>query len=188
MTKLKVFSYSTLCELKFQRGTAAEVAEIMKQGGADLAISGAPPGSWERIDAWPLFTEGYGLLVNARHRLGDRTQASIDDLRQERLLTRTYCEQSGQLASQLRSLGLACGHGHDVSSERDLISLLENDMGVAIAPRSTSVPDTVRSVTIDALDLQRTVNLYAVSGRPRSAATTTLIKQLRAADWARNLA
>lgn len=175
-------------ELKFQRGTAAEIAEIMKQGGADLAMASAVSGSWERIDAWPLFTEGYGLLVNARHRLGDRTHASIDDLRQERLLTRTYCEQCEQLAGQLRSLGLAGVHGHDVSSERDLISLLENDMGVAIAPRSTSVPDTVRRVTIDALELQRTVNLYAVAGRPRSAAATTLMKQLRAADWARNLA
>jgi len=50
------------------------------------------------------------------------------------LLSRTYCELAEPLAAQLRSLGLAAAHGHEVASERDLISMLEGGMGVAIAP------------------------------------------------------
>ena len=170
-------------ELKFLRGTAAEIAEIMKQGNADLAISGPMATSWERFDAWPLFTESFALLVSAQHRLADRAAAGIDDLRQERLLIRTYCELAEQLAAQLRSHGLAVVHGHEVSSERDLISLLESNMGVAFVPRSTSVSEALRRLPIDALELKRTVYLYTVAGRPRSAAAATLMKQLQAADW-----
>ena len=174
-------------ELKFLRGTADEIAEIMKQGDADLAISGPMTASWERFDAWPLFTESFALIVNSGHRLADRVEIEIDDLRQERMLTRIYCEQAEQLAAQLRSHGLAGVHGHEVSSERDLMSLLESKMGIAIVPRSTSVSEALRHVPINGLDLKRTVYLYAVAGRPRSAATATLMRQLQAADWSKSL-
>ncbi len=174
-------------ELKFLRGTADEIAEIMKQGDADLAISGPMTASWERFDGWPLFTESFALIVNSGHRLADRVEIEIDDLRQERMLTRIYCEQAEQLAAQLRSHGLAGVHGHEVSSERDLMSLLESKMGIAIAPRSTSVSEALRHVPINGLDLKRTVYLYAVAGRPRSAAAATLMRQLQAADWSKSL-
>jgi DNA-binding transcriptional LysR family regulator len=175
-------------ELKFLRGTADEIAEIMKQGDADLAISGPIGASWERLDARPLFSERFALIVNAEHRLAKRETIDIDDLRQERLLSRTYCELAEPLAAQLRSLGLPTAHGHEVSSERDLIALLENNMGIAIAPRSTTVTPALRRLTVDELELERTVYLYAVAGRPRAAPAAILMKQLQAADWPRILA
>jgi DNA-binding transcriptional LysR family regulator len=174
-------------ELKFLRGRADEIAEIMKQGDADLAISGPIGASWERFDARPLFSEHFALLVSAGHRLAGRDSVDIDDLRQERLLSRTYCEMAEPLAAQLRSLGLPIAHGHEVASERDLISLLESNMGVAIAPRSTTVTPALRRLTVDKLDLERTVYLYAVAGRPRAAPAATLMKQLQAADWSQVL-
>ena len=174
-------------ELKFLRGTADEIAEIMKQGDADLAISGPIAASWERFDARPLFTERFALFVNAGHRLASRETVDIDDLRQERLLSRTYCELAEPLAAQLRSLGLATAHGHEVSSERDLISLLEGNMGIAIAPRSMTTTAALKRLTVDKLELERTVYLYAVAGRPCSAPAAILMKQLRAADWSQIL-
>jgi DNA-binding transcriptional LysR family regulator len=175
-------------ELKFLRGTADEVAEIMKQGNADLAISGPIAASWDRLDARPLFTERFGLFFSVRHRLANSERVDIDDLRQERLLSRTYCELAEPLAAQLRALGLATTHGHEVASERDLISLLESNMGVAIAPRSTTITPALKRLKIDKLELERTVYLYAVAGRPRTAAAATLMKQLQAADWSGILA
>lgn len=174
-------------ELKFLRGSADEVAEIMKQGDADLALAGSPSASWDRLDARPLFTERYALLVNMGHRLADHEAFDIDELRQERLLSRTYCEQVEPLAAQLRGLGIPMTSGHEVSSERDLICLLEGNMGVAIAPRSTILTPALKRLAIDKLELERTVYLYAVAGRPRSAAATLLMKQLQAADWQRML-
>jgi len=99
------------------------------------------------------------------------------------LLSRTNCELAEPLAAQLRSLGLAATHGLEVSCERDLISLLEGGMGVAITPRSTTVTPALKRLAVDKLELERTVYLYAVAGRPRSALAAIPIKQLQAADW-----
>ena len=174
-------------ELKFLRGTGNEIADFMKQGDADLAIGGPMAESWDRLDAWPLFTEGFALIVNVEHRLASRTSVEVDDLRQERLLTRSYCELQEQLAARLRSQNLTESHSHEVMSERDLMSLLDGNFGVAIAPRSASIATSLRRVPVTTLDLTRTVYLYSVVGRPRSGPAATLMKQLQAADWARIL-
>jgi DNA-binding transcriptional LysR family regulator len=174
-------------ELSFLRGTAPEIAEIMKQGDADLAISGPMAAAWDRFDAWPLFSERFALIVNSSHRLARRSSVGFEDLRQERLLSRAYCEHVDQLAAVLRSQAASDMHGHDVSSERDLISLLENNMGIAIAPCSCALPETLRRLPIDTLEITRIVYLYVVAGRPRAAPAATLMKQLQAADWSRIL-
>lgn len=174
-------------ELKFLRGTADEVSEILKQGEADLAISGPVTAAWGRLDAWPLFSEGFALFASAKHRLAGHPTVKLDDINQERLLVRTYCEQNAQLSALLRSRNVKIATSHEVSSERDLVSLLECNLGLAIAPRSTAVPATLRKIAIDTMDLQRTVYLYAVAGRPRSAPATLLMKQLQAADWSKRI-
>ena len=50
-------------------------------------------------------------------------------------------------------------------------------------PQSAVSSGRLRGISVIGLDLSRTVYLYAVSGRQRSAAATGLIKLLRAADW-----
>jgi len=174
-------------ELKFLRGSAAEVVEIMKQGDADLAVAGPIAAAWDRFDAWPLFTEGFALFASARHRLAARRSVKLEDLHHEKLLTRTYCEQMEQLGALLRTRKIAVATGHVVTSERDLVALLESDLGIAIAPRGTSAPETVCRKPVDDLELTRTVYLYAVAGRPRSSAAATLMKQLQAADWSKSI-
>ncbi len=170
-------------ELKFLRGTADEIAEIMKQGDADLAISGPIGTSWDRFDARLLFTERFALFVNDKHRLANRVAIDIDELPQERSLWRTYCEMAEPLAAQLRSLGHSAPNSHEVATGQDLQALLEGNMGVAIAPCCTQMSPTVKRLNVNKLDLERTVYLYVVAGRPRSAAAATLMKQLQAADW-----
>ena len=131
-------------ELKLLRGTAAEVVEFLKKGEAELAVAADIGEEWDRLDRWPLFTERFQLLVNARHRLASLTAISVEDLRQERFLRSAHCERAEQLASLLRSHDLDLDHGHEVTSERDLITLLEADFGVAFAPRSMPCPNTLK--------------------------------------------
>ena len=172
-------------ELKFLRGTAAEVAEIMKRGEADVAIAGPMRESWDRLDVKPLFTEGFVLIVPAQHRFAAQESVTIDVLQHERLLIRTYCEMAEPLAASLRSDALLNAAGHEVTSERDLITLLEGEMGIAIVPKSTTISKHLRRVAIEALEISRTVYLYTVAGRPRQAAAATLTRQLQAADWSK---
>jgi hypothetical protein len=40
-----------------------------------------------------------------------------------------------------------------------------------------------KQLELDGMTIERTVYVYAVAGRQRSTAASTLIKMLRAADW-----
>jgi DNA-binding transcriptional LysR family regulator len=172
-------------ELKFLRGSGIEIAEKLKQGDADLGIAGPLDESWARFDVWPLFTESFSLVVHARHRLAGRSTADLDELMQERLLLRPYCEQAEQLAALLRSHKINSAHTHELSSERDLLSLLEANIGVAVVPCSIAIPETLTRLPITELPLNRTVFLYAVAGRARGGPASTFMKQLNSADWSR---
>ncbi len=172
-------------ELKFVRGTAAEISEILKAGDADLALAGPMSEPWERLDARTLFSEPFVLIVPAGHRLASLTRVSLEAVVQERLLLRTYCEMSAAITSRLSNEGMTGTHNHQVASDQDLLSLLENKIGVALAPQSTAISTKLRRIPVADLGVSRAVTMYSVAGRPRSAPASALMKQLLAADWQR---
>lgn len=171
-------------ELRFARGTSVEVAELLKRGEAEVAIAGPLGDHWDRLDAWPLFSEAYVLAVSKNHGLSKQIMAvAPTELINERLLCRTYCENLKELTDFLEENGGLPKAQHKVSSEHDLVALLEADLGIGIAPRSSAQSSNVVFLSIDGLEVTRTVSVYGVAGRQRSAAASTLIKMLRAADW-----
>ena len=174
-------------EFHILRGSGPEIAEFLKSGEAELAIASEIGDDWERLDSFPLFTEGFLLAVGNTHHLAERKSIEIDDLRQERLLVRAYCEQAEQLSAFLLGRGIDIGHCHKVPSERDLMTLLDAEMGVAIIPRSASCTPTLVRVPINDFELSRTVHLYSVAGRLRTPIATAIMKLLRNADWSRRL-
>jgi DNA-binding transcriptional LysR family regulator len=172
-------------EMKILRGTAAEVVELLKKGDAEVAVAGALEDAWERVDKWPLFTERFGLIVNAQHPLAASAQVHVDDLKEQRFLRRPYCEDATQASALLSSHGVDPERGHDVASDEDLIALVEADFGVALVPRSLRLPAALKLVPVDQLELSRTVYVYGVAGRQRTAVAAAMLKMLRAADWSR---
>ena len=122
-------------------------------------------------------------MLNAKHPLASRSDIDINELRRERWLRRIYCEQFEQAMSLIRGHDLNVDQGYELTSERDLISLLEADLGIAFVPRSTSWPETLKQLPVKGVELRRTVYLYSVAGRQRTAAASAVLKMLRAADW-----
>ena len=169
-------------EVKLLRGTSPEIVGLLKSGEADLAIAAELEG-WERLDRWALFTEEFGLMLNSKHPLASRSDIDIDALRRERWLRRIYCEHFEQAMSLIQSHDLDVDQGYELTSESDLITLLEADLGIAFAPRSTSCPETLKLLPVKGLELRRTIYLYGVAGRQRTAAASAVLKMLRAADW-----
>ena len=170
-------------EFRFLRGLSEEVGEYLKKGEAELGIAAELGSDWDRLDTWPLFTEDFYLVVNRRHPLADRDTVGFDDLRTEQWLSRSYCEHSDRLGRSLREHGVAVDRSHEISSERDLIELLEADIGVAVVPHTVSLPDTLKRTSVEGLDSRRTVHLYGVAGRQRTAVASAVMRMLRGADW-----
>lgn len=174
-------------EFRFLRGDSRQVGEFLKNGEAELGIAAELGSDWERLDVWPLFTEGFELVVNAQHALAKRDQVEFEDLRSEQLLSRGYCEHADRINESLREHGLDVDHRHEISSERDLIDLLEADIGVAVMPHTAKTPKTLKRTSLDGLDARRTVHLYGVAGRERTAVGAVVMRILRGADWQRFL-
>ena len=168
-------------ELRFLRGTSREVGDFLKKGEAELGIAAEIDEAWDRLDVWPLFTENFELVVGDGHRLAGRSSIELEDLRSEQLLARTFCEHARRISASLREHGIE--HGHEISSERDLIELVEADIGVAMVPHTSPLPETLTRATVTGLDARRTVNLYGVAGRQRTAVANAVMRMLRGADW-----
>src|SRR5262249_34989294 len=169
-------------ELKFFRGSAAEIADQLKRGDSELAVAGPLGTGWERLDAWPLFEEGYELAAHRGHPVAMRNAIKFDDVARLRLIARPYCEQADDLAAALKAQGIDHKAGDHVLSDHDLVALLQANVGVSIMPES-AVGDDLARLPIDGLMLRRAVALYAVAGRERTPAAAALTRLLRAADW-----
>ncbi|WGD49945.1 LysR family transcriptional regulator [Bradyrhizobium sp. CB1650] len=170
-------------ELRFLRGSSREVGDFLKKGEAELGIAADIDEAWERLDIWPLFTETFELVVNREHRLAERSTIELDDLRSEQLLSRTFCEHSRRISASLREHGIDVDRGQEIASEHDLIELVEADIGVAMVPHTSPVPETLKRTAVAGLDARRTVSLYGVAGRQRTAVANAVMRLLRGADW-----
>lgn len=172
-------------EFAFLRGNAEETMQRLKTGDCELAVAASLPGDWERLDSYPLFSEGYRLAVELAHAYAMRNAVTITDIVGQRLLPRAYCEQAENLGIVLAPHGLRRQTGDEIASDQDLFALIEAGLGVAIVPESALPAGRLRGLEVIGLDLRRIVSVYTVAGRQRNLAASTLVKLLRAADWAR---
>jgi len=170
-------------ELRFLRGPIEQVVEWLKRGDAEVAVAGPLAESWDRLDAWPLFTERLCLAVSVDHPLAARDSVEAAELADERLLLRTYCEVGDEFVAFLKSRQFREIVGHKMVSEPDLVTMVAANLGIGMLPESTPRSDRVRLTAINGLDLKRTIYLYCVAGRQRSPAASALIRLLRAGDW-----
>jgi DNA-binding transcriptional LysR family regulator len=173
-------------ELKLLRGTATEVVELLKNGEAELAIASELSEQWERLDRWPLFTESFHLVVNRQHHFASQSSVDLGALREQPILLCSLCENAEQTATLIRANNPSELHYHEISLECDLLLLVEAGLGVAITPRSTSIPASLARVAVNGTDFQRTVYVYGVAGRQRSTVASAILSMLRAADWSQN--
>ena len=170
-------------ELKILRGTGPQIVEYLKSGEAELAVGTSVGEAWDRLDSWKLFDETFDMVFSRSHRLGTQETISLDDLKPERFLLRNHCEKCSDLAEMLRAKGLNADHRHEVSSDSDLLALLEANIGIGFLPRTVNAPQTLSRMAVKDLELGRDVCLYGVAGRQRSPVAATFMKMLRAANW-----
>ena len=166
-----------------RRGSAAETLEFLKTGDAEIAISAAKGEGAQSVESWSLFDEGFLLACGRAHRLANSPSVGLPDLVAERFVLARHCEQAETLAALLRKGNVPLENCYEAFSDDDIMKLVADGVGVAIVPRSLGTGDTTTSMAVEGLDLRRTVYLFGFAGRPRTAAATTFMNLLRAADW-----
>jgi DNA-binding transcriptional LysR family regulator len=170
-------------ELKILRGTGPQLVEYLKAGDAELAIASSIGVAWDRLDSWKLFDESFDVVFSRGHRLAGHEDIAIDDLKPEQFLLRSHCERGADLAEMLRTKGLNADQRHEVSSDQDLLALLDANIGISFLPRTVNAPENLVRAAVKGLEFDRTVSLYGVAGRQRTPVASTFMKMLRAANW-----
>ena len=170
-------------QLRLLRGSAAEVLELLKRGEVELAIASDLEEQWERLDRWPLFSESLQLVVGRRHDLASRSAVDLADLREETILRSSLCDRAQEIATLLHTNNPDASDSHEINLQRDIISMVDAGLGVAIVPGSTSTSSTRVRLKINGIDGRRTVYVYGVAGRQRSAVASAVLTMMRAADW-----
>jgi len=179
----EVFRAHAGVQLKLMRGGGAEVLKLLKEGDIDLAIAGPLDEPWERLDSWPLFSERFELTVHADHPLAGANTVGAERLADQKIFFQAGCESRTEVMRRLGVHAFAEPAGHQVVTQHDVIALLEANLGVALVPASAAQGASLRRVRLDDAGLQRTVSIYGVAGRQRSAPCTTFLNLLRSAEW-----
>jgi DNA-binding transcriptional LysR family regulator len=176
-------------QYKMHRGSGAEISQMLKNGEIDLAVGGPLRETWDRLDAWPMFTEAFDLVVGADHPLAMLNDMDLDVelVRDSQVLLQSGGEPSDEVVRRLSAAGLPVGGAHEVATEDELEVLILADFGIAVAPASGLASHKLRHLPYDALDLRRTVAIYTVAGRQRSREAAALLNLLRSADWTPSL-
>lgn len=171
--------------LKIRRGPPKGIVELLRQGETELAIAGPLGDAWERLDTWPLFVEDIELVVNTEHRLCRRneTETTIEQIRDEPLLSRIDWETTEALTQCLKAKGFVPKSAHEIETDHDLLALLEANAGVGFVAVTAPQSPQIHRLRLKDLNIQRTVSVYGVAGRARSSVATALLNLLRATDW-----
>lgn len=169
-------------QLTLIRRHGREIAELLQRGSADFSISGSFEEAWERLDAWPLFEESFGLAVHREHPFANAEVPTLDQLAGHSLLVSERCEVTRSLVQTLYERGLAL-QSHQLEWQADVIALLKARQGIALLPNSSITDNDLRCVPLKELEQVRKVYLYGVAGRPRTAAGDIFMKLVRARNW-----
>lgn len=172
-------------QLKLRRGSGAQIGEWLKNGDIEIALGGPIGETWDRLEAWPMFTEAFNFVVANDHELAMRNDIELDVelIKDLRFLVQSDADPAELNRARLDAAGINLDLAHEVDSIRDLEALIAARLGVAILPASAMKAIRVRHLSYPALDQRRTVAVYSVAGRARSREASALLNLVRAADW-----
>ncbi len=172
-------------QIKLKRGNCAEIAAMLKSGEADIAMGGPLGETWDRLEAWTMFSESFGLIVGSNHALAMRNDLELDVelIREEQFLILSGLELTDYERECLGTAGINLGGAHEVDSRQDMEALVTAGFGIAVAPTHVLKSMTAHRLNLSAFDLKRTVAIYTVAGRPRTREAAALLSLLRVKDW-----
>src|SRR5271155_4271574 len=114
-------------ELSLQGGLEGEVREAALKGNLDVVVLGENGTVPERMRAWPLFREGFNVVMAEDHRLASKASLMLQDLDGEDIIERTKCGGCQRLRQACSAAGVMPRFRHRVDSDEQLQNLILAD-------------------------------------------------------------
>jgi DNA-binding transcriptional LysR family regulator len=169
--------------LRLLRGSPKELENHLKEGRVELAVAGPLGEVWERLDAWTLFEEPFELLVGPDHALAQEDEVELGQIADQKILLHSACENVDDCVQMLGLKEDVQGSFHAIEAVEDIAALIHAKLGIAVLPITGAQAYGLARKRLNGFEVKRSVTIYGVAGRRRSAAAATFLNLLRARDW-----
>jgi DNA-binding transcriptional LysR family regulator len=159
------------------------LGELLLNGSIEVAIYGLPEGIEDSFHALPLFRERFVIAFSPNHRFFPLNAVRGAELNGEAYVNRSNCEYGSYAGTILRSQGVEVKRVIRSSRDDWVQAMVLADFGFGFFPQfSVTLPGLETRPLIEP-ELERTVNLVTVRGRPHSPAVGALLRAARMHKW-----
>ena len=170
-------------EIELKMAEQEPLAEGLLQGEIDAAFLDDSIELPDRLNAWPLFKEGYQLAFAPAHRFAKLNSLGLEALDGEVILCRHSCVAAGRLQQLCNASGSNLNTRRISESEEHVQQLVVIELGIALLPAHISALPPLMTRPLTNTPLQRSVLLCAVAGRRYSPALDVFLRLTRVFDF-----
>lgn len=157
------------------------VMDLVKEGEAEFGITIISATPWD-IEAEPLCTEPYVLLVNKGHRLAQQDHVTRSDLLGEPMVRiRTQSTNRQLVENSLGDVGKQVDWRFEVQNAATAMALVASGVALTVLPRLTmhQSPADIVGLPFSDVDLTRRIGAITRRGVPLSPPAEALLEMIR---------
>jgi DNA-binding transcriptional LysR family regulator len=170
-------------EVAVEEDSVGDLITRLQDGELDLAVLNPFQGLADNLNAIPLYSERYVVIVPPDHRLAAAKTVRLADLSGEPYVDRLACEMREMV------MGVCLDRQVELyarfRSEREdwVQAMVAARIGFAFMPEySVTLPDLLSRPLVDP-EVDRTIALITVPGRPHSPAAAAFVRAARSYAW-----
>jgi DNA-binding transcriptional LysR family regulator len=169
--------------VQIRDGKGMALQEWLLNGELDLAIYGLPGELDERLHPKPLFSERFVIAVAPGHRFEAMNAVPMRELHGERYLSRINCEFADHVRAIAQQRGVLPQRSY--LSERDdwILAMVKAGLGYGFFPECAVTLDGLACRPMVDPEVERTINLVTVRGRPHSPAVGAFVREAMVFKW-----
>lgn len=176
-------AYNPGVELNVIDDSVGRLANLLAEGGIEVAIYGHPEGGDESFHLLPLFEERFVIVVPEGHPFCALATVRGEDLDGHDYVNRAHCEYNDFADRVLGERGIR--QKRVFRSERDgwVESMIAAGLGYGLFPQSLVANPALIVRPLVEPEFIRTLNLVTARGRPHSPAVGAFVREAKSHKW-----
>jgi LysR family hydrogen peroxide-inducible transcriptional activator len=163
--------------------TPAALAEDMLSGKLDCALFARVGTLHERLDTIPLYDEQMVLAFGAEHRFAKRNGVQLKEIAGERYVDRLNCEFRSIFLDFFDHEKLDLDIAYSSEREDWVQHMVRAGLGVCLLPEGAVMVDGVKCCAVIEPELNRSIELATLAGRPFPPGLRQFIDFATSYDW-----
>lgn len=161
----------------------SDLKVCLDKGEIDVAVLNPLDGLGDGFHAHTLYTEKYVVVIPSEHRLGELNAVKLSDLSGEPYVDRLACELRETVMKVCEDMDVELYARFRSEREDWVQAMVLARIGFAFMPEySVTLPGLLQRPLIEP-EVERTISLITVPGRPFSPAIATFVRAAQSFAW-----